>query len=330
VATTAPTTSTTAAEATAPLTGLPIFNRDIASRPAVMIKVGDDPKARPQSGLDKADVVYEERVEGNTVRFLTVFQSRDATSVGPIRSVRSTDAGVVSAIGGVFVYSGGIPPFESLVRKVSGLTIVTEGDHGDAFHLRADKQRPYKTYASTAELRAVAPSSAAPPPALFPFLSEGQPLVAPGGTAATQATVTFGPGTVARWDWDPAAGRWKRSINGAPQRVEGGGQLAFTNVIIQRVGYRGTPYRDQANAAVDEAITSGSGEATLLTGGQSFPLRWSKSGDKSLTVFTDASGRTLRVPPGQTWIALVPTDAQVAVVNPSPVGATGTTRLGSQ
>ena len=82
-----------------------------------MIKVGDDPKARPQAGLDKADVVYEERVEGNVVRFLAVFQSQDAKSVGPIRSVRSTDVGVVGAIGGVFVYSGGIPPFNALVRK---------------------------------------------------------------------------------------------------------------------------------------------------------------------------------------------------------------------
>ncbi len=326
VDTTAPTTTTTAPPALAPFTGQSLFNPEVASRPAVMIKVGDDPKARPQAGLDKADVVYEERVEGNVVRFLAVYQSQDAKSVGPIRSVRSSDAGVVAAIGGVFVYSGGIAPFDSLMRRL-GLTVISEEVNATAFHLRSDRQRPYKTYASTSEMRALASTRAAKPPGLFTFLAPSEPFAAVAATPASHATVTFGPNTVTRWDWDAATSKWKRSINGFAQRTDGGTQLAFTNVIIQTVPYRGTPYRDQAGSPVDEAVTTGSGDAILLTGGQRVPLRWSKATDKALTLFTDSAGRSIRLPTGQTWVVLAPKEATIAVVNPTAATPTTAGRL---
>jgi DUF3048 family protein len=311
-------TVTTSAPAVAPFTGRALFNPDLASRPAVMLKVGDDAHARPQSGIDKADIVYEERVEGNTVRFLAVFQSQDATSVGPVRSVRSTDAGVIAPIGGVFAFSGGIPPFVSLVSHIAGLVPISEDNNGSAFHLRPDRQRPYKTYANTAEMRARAGSGAAAPPALFSFLPEGATSDAAGAVPASQATVGFGPGTVPRWDWDAASGKWKRSINGVPQRTDSGAQFAFTNVILQMLPYRGTPYVDRANSGVDEAVTSGSGTATLLTEGKQIPLRWLKSGDKALTTFTDTAGVSIRLPAGTTWIALVPTGTPVTITAPPP------------
>jgi hypothetical protein len=327
--TTQPSTTTTAPAAVAPLTGLSLFNAEVGTRPAVMVKVGDDPKARPQSGLDKADVVYEERVEGNVVRFLAVFQSQDAKLVGPIRSVRSTDVGVITAIGGVFAFSGGIPPFEAMVRK-PGVTVVTEDTYASSFTLRSDRQRPYKTYANTATLRALAPAASGPPPPLFHFLAPSEALAAGGATPASQFTVTFGSGTVVRWDWDAAAVKWKRSINGYAHKTDSGTQLAVTNVILQTVPYRGTPYIDQSRTPVDEAVTVGSGEAVLFTAGQRIPLRWSKANDKALTMFTDLAGHSLRLPAGQTWVSLVPTGTGVTVVNPSAVTPTTAGRLAGQ
>ncbi|MBA3654300.1 MAG: DUF3048 domain-containing protein [Actinobacteria bacterium] len=313
VDTSAPKTSTTAPAAVAPLTGLAVFNPDVAARPAVMVKIGDDPKARPQAGLDKADVIYEERVEGNTVRFLAVFQSQDAKSVGPIRSVRSTDVGVVGAIGGVFVYSGGIPSFDALARR-QGVTVISEEAQSDAFNLRPDRQRPYKTYGNTAQLRSLA-TGATRPPALFNFLAPGEAFTAVSAAPASRATVTFGPGTVVRWDWDAAAGKWKRSINGVAHKTDAGAQLAFTNVILQTVPYRSTPFKDQSGAGVDEAVTTGTGDAVLLTAGQRVPLRWSKQSDRTATSFTDPTGRTARVPSGQTWVVLVPKGSAVDIAN---------------
>ena len=290
-----------------------------------MIKVADDPHARPQSGLEKADVIYEERVEGNLVRFLTVFQSQDASSIGPVRSVRSSDAAIVAAIGGVFVFSGGIPAFKDLARA-QGVTVLTEDDNGSSFHLRPDRDRPYKTYASSSEMRALGKSSATPRP-LFSFLAPGQPLSAAGAVATTSATVSFGAGTTVRWDWSASAGKWLRFINGQPHRTDTAGQLALSNVILQTVAYRATPYRDRANSGVDEAVTVGTGEAVLLTaGGQRVPLHWSKTDNKAVTSFTDASGAPLKLPPGQTWIALVPSGGgSITFQTPAATGGSTTT-----
>jgi len=79
-----------------PLTGEPAPHGAVPDRPALAIKVENAPEARPQSGMDKADVVYEEVVEGGVVRFMAVFQSQDAAEVGPVRSVRPVDPDIVS------------------------------------------------------------------------------------------------------------------------------------------------------------------------------------------------------------------------------------------
>lgn len=308
--TTAATTSTTLARGPeAPLTGLPM-DADERERRAVIVKIDNSPEARPQSGIDLADVVYEEKVEGAVVRFLAVFHSRDAELVGPIRSVRSTDASIVAPLGGVFVFSGGIPAFVSQVKAVSDT--VTEDDDGGAFKLRTDRKRPYKTYGATAELRAEGGSGDAPPE-LFPRLDEGASLAA-AGVPAAKAVVNFGSRTTAQWDWDAASEVWKRTTNGTPHTVEKGGQLAFTTVIVQPVPYRATKFRDAGGGQVDEAVTVGEGTAIVLAEGRRIDARWSKSSEKALTRYTDATtGQELALPRGTVWVALPPTGAPVTV-----------------
>jgi hypothetical protein len=92
-------------------------------------------------------------------------------------------------------------------------------------------------------------------------------------------------------------------------------------VILMTVPYRSTPYRDRANSGVDEAVTVGTGNAILLTSGQQVPLHWTKSALKAVTAFTTADGQALKLPPGHTWVALVPTGTAVNVVSP-PAPAT--------
>ena len=90
-----------------PLTGLPITDPALAARPAVVVKVSNDPGARPQSGLQYADIVFEAWGAGPT-RFATVFQSQDAPKVGPIRLARTQDVDLVGSFNGaVFACSGG-------------------------------------------------------------------------------------------------------------------------------------------------------------------------------------------------------------------------------
>jgi hypothetical protein len=294
--------------APSPLTGLPV-DADLAARPAVTVKVDDSPEARPQSGLDKADVVMEEKVEGAVTRFLAVFQSEDASSVGPVRSVRPTDPALVSPIRGVFAYSGGIPAFEALIHKAP-VVVLTETADQDVFDLRANRSRPYKTYTSTAKLRSKAGGQARPPARLFDFLPLGQAFGPPVATPAVHATVVFGR-TTADWDYDPGSGLWRRTTNGTAHTVEGGAQLAFANVVVQRTRYRTTVYRDRSGAPVDEAAVVGTGPAIVLSQGKQVAATWSKASATVPTTYALADGSPVRLAPGRTLVELPPDTAAV-------------------
>lgn len=331
--TTAPQPTSTTELAEAPLTGLAVDDLDVLERSAVIVKVDNDPKARPQSGLDKADVVIEERVEGSVVRFVAVFHSQDAKLVGPIRSVRSTDPGVVAPFGGVFAFSGGIAAFETQLRR-AGVKMITERNNENAFILRDGRTRPYKTFASTAELRD-AGNVKGSPPALFTRVEAGATFGSSGlglpAAKATKATVVFGSRTTAVWDYDAVAGRWKRTTNGTAHRVEGGAQLSFTTVILQRVPYRDTGFTDRSSSQVDEAVLVGRGEAIILAQGRQVKARWSKASLKAPTVYTDAAtGDPIAIPAGTTWVSLVPTDAPITILpSATPGSSTTTTRTGA-
>src|SRR3954447_16832388 len=121
-----PTTTTAVISGTYPLTGMPAVVRANATRRAVTVKIDNNSEARPQAGIDKADVVYEEFTEGIT-RFVVVFQSSDAPMVGPVRSVRPADPNVIKPLGGPLAFSGGSPAVVDVVKS-SGIRQITEND----------------------------------------------------------------------------------------------------------------------------------------------------------------------------------------------------------
>ncbi len=305
--------TTTASPTFSPLTGLPLSDASIARRPAVTVKVDNSPEARPQSGLDKADVVIEEKVEGGITRFLAIFHSQDADPVGPVRSVRSTDAPLMAPIGGVFAFAGGIAPFVERISRVP-VSVVSEDRQADAFTLRPDRRRPFKTYASTAKLRAVGGAQGKPPPSLFELLGGGEGFAPTGATPATRVNVAFAPRVSGSFDYDASSGLWRRSTNGTPHVVEGApGPLAFTNVVIQLTEYVTTPFKDASGTQVDEARVVGSGDAIILSQGKQVRGKWTKTSESSVITYTDAAGAPVRLVPGRTWVALPPLGAPITV-----------------
>ncbi len=305
------TTTTTAAPMPAPITGLVLTDGSVATRPAVSVKVDNTPKGRPQSGIDKADLLIEEKVEGGFTRFIAVFHSEDADLVGPVRSVRSTDPGLVGTFGGVFAFAGGIPAFEKLARA-QPVTVVSESVSGEGFQTPAGKKRPYATYTATAKLRSLAKDRTQPPPKLFEFLPAGGTFAAAGATPAVSAAVGYGA-TSFTVDYDAATSTWKRSSDGKPHLVAGGAQLAFANVIIQRTSYKATGFRDPAGSAVDEATVIGEGDAIVLSQGKQAAIRWKKTSATTPTTYTDGAGAPVQLLAGRTLIALPPAANPITV-----------------
>jgi len=115
--TTVPETTTTVPVPRMPLTGQPVVDEAIAVRPAIAAKIDNHPGARPQTGLNEADIVYEENVEKWT-RFAVVFHSQGADPVGPIRSGRSQDINILTSLNRpLFLWSGGNAAVTSLIQK---------------------------------------------------------------------------------------------------------------------------------------------------------------------------------------------------------------------
>ena len=308
----ASTTTTAPVKAAAPLTGLPV-DLDVASRPVVSVKVDNSEEGRAQqAGIDKADVLFEEKVEGTVTRFIAVFESQDSDLVGPIRSVRTTDPNIVAAFGGVFTFSGGAPIAKKTLRGAPFAVVSEDGGTGP-FTYPKGHQRPYATYAKTSRLRQEALKNVKAPPPFLPFLATGESYAPQGATPAAHAAVVFGKQTTGVLDWDPASSHWLRSTNGKSQTVQGGGQLAFATVIVQSVGYRSVGYNDAAHNPVDEAIVVGQGDAVILSQGTQIKVRWKKESATAMTTYTDAAGAPVRLPQGQVLVMLPPTGAGITI-----------------
>jgi len=300
----APPPPTTAA---APLTGLPM-DIALARRPVLVVKIDNAPKARPQIGLNQADVVFEEGVEGGITRFAALFHSQESKPVGPVRSARTTDIRLISALHHpLFAYSGANATFQRYVHEAP-LVDVGFDAHGDRYHRDSARPSPYNLFSETPLLFDLAPDGAEPPPALFAWRSPGAAASGPNARAVTHARMWWQASkfTEAIWDWDAAARGWRRTQNGETHVDAAGKQVTPANVVVQFVTYHDTGQVDSTGTAVPEADVIGEGDAWVLSGGMLIPCHWSKASDTEITRYTDASGAEVKLTPGKTWVELVP------------------------
>lgn len=172
-----------------PLRGTPLGGGDAQRRP-VVAKVANDPAARPQAGLGKADVVLELPVEGGLTRYALVFQSQDAAHVGPMRSARQSDLNYLSTLHAILAHVGASEQVTAQVRDAArrgGFVDVDELEHPEAFDRVSTRVPPYNAYTSTDRIRTGAGAGRASVPALaFDGAESGRAAEATGpGTALT-------------------------------------------------------------------------------------------------------------------------------------------------
>ena len=313
--TTTTTTSTTTTTTTAPppppppvypLTGLPVTDPAVAARPTLVVKIDNsEPKARPQIGLNQADVVYEERVEGAVTRLMAVFHSHDAVPVGPVRSARTSDIGLYKPFGTpLFAWSGANAIFAEWIRD-SGIIDVGYRAAPGLYTRAGNRSAPHNLMLrGTPDVWAGSYPGATPPAAqLFTYRAAGEP--AAGGTPTSGVRIVYatGPGSApVEYRWNGAG--WARSQAGTPHIDAEGAQVAPENVVISYTTYASSGVNDQFGVPIREAQLVGEGEALILTDGQAFAARWVKPSIEAPTQYTDPSGAPIGLTPGRTWVAL--------------------------
>ena len=294
-----------------PLTGV-AMPQGRPDNPVFIVKIENTFGGEPQIGLDKADMVVEELVEGGLTRLAAFFYSDLPTKVGHVRSMRTTDIGLAAPVGGQVIASGGANKTYSEVKK-AGTTIFSE-DHGaPGFSSDPSKARPYNRLIN---LQTVA-GKAKPTPIVGPYFTwtpqnakkkatepapsdsaTPSPTVAP--KTATGATVRFSPGT--RTEWALKSGKWVRTNSHAPAASD----FKADTLIVMFAKIVDAGYTDVANNPVPETVVEGTGRAMIFQDNQVTEATWSKPDLSSTISFTGADGQPLTIDPGRVFVELTP------------------------
>ena len=313
--TAAPDTTTAPEVPVMPLTGLPVDEAEAAARPALVVKIDNGPGARPQSGLNQADIVYEENVEQIT-RFAAVYHSQLPDPVGPIRSGRTQDIELLGSLNRpLFAWSGGNSAVTSAVRRSDLRDIGALTEYGPGGYFRSSSRNaPHNLYASGPSLMSLAPDDATPPPPQFRYRSATDPMV---GEPVTSVRLSM-DGVRVEWTWDAASAAFQRSQAGSPHDGADGERVDAANVVVLFVTYRASA----ADSRSPEAVTLGSGTAWVLVDGRVVEGRWSRDDRTAPIVLTDADGDEIGLTPGRTWVQLSRVDKGAVVpagVDPSTI-----------
>ena len=289
-----------------PLTG--IAATDVAARPALAVKVENPQEARPQAGLDQADIVWEEVVEGGITRFVAIFQSEVPGDVGPIRSVRPMDPSIVAPMHGLIAFSGRQARFVAALNEAGVQTLSNDAGSG-GFRRTSNHPAPHNVYGNPTTFWSQASADrTSPPPAQFTYARQAaQATAAVAGTPAGAVQIRMSGYSQPGFTWDAPSGTWLRTESGNPATAASGARLAATNVVALRVNLVDSGTRDPAGNVVPETQLVGSGEAVVATGGKTVAATWTKGAVTTPLVLTTADGQVVKLAPGRTWLELVPT-----------------------
>jgi hypothetical protein len=302
--TTTPTTTTTAPHRrVAALTGLPDPTAITKRRSALTIKMDNTPEAHPQYGINEADVVYEEIVEGGITRLAAIFNSNLPTKVGPVRSVRRTDREIVFPIGGIFAVSGGAQ-YAITSIETAPVKLIDQSNAGAAMFRDPTRPPPHNLFANAVLLMKEG-GKVHPPPALFTYVSQKAPAK---GAPVGSFTVNFGSGFATSYQWDGKSHDWLRSIFGAPDVTATGVRVAPTNVIVMSVKYYGGVGVEGSYAQM-----VGSGPVEIFSDGRLQKGTWFRRNIHLATAYRSASGAVIALRPGQTWVELLAIGETVSV-----------------
>lgn len=290
-----------------PLLGTELTDESVMARPALAAKIDNHPAARPQYGLNLADIVFEENVEKLT-RFAAVFHSVGSDPVGPLRSGRTQDIDILGSFNKpLFAWSGGNSKVTNAINKSDIVNVGWSASKGKGGYGRDNtRNAPHNLMARTTDLWTLSPEGSAAPQQQFLYR---------GASDATPTTATPILGVKVSmdnvpvyWEWDATKGLFMRSSQNSRRVLEPHNsisgeteeQIGAHNVVVLYVKYAPSP----ADPNSPEAQTIGTGAGYVLTNGALIEVTWERSDRLMPFTLKDSSGTVVRMTPGRTWVLL--------------------------
>jgi hypothetical protein len=315
-ATTAP-TATSAPTATAVPVGTATNERSftrgaITNRPW-MVMIDNHPDAYPQSGMDRAAVVFEGLAEYGITRFVALYNDGDApdiVEIGPVRSTRLYFAQWAMGFHPIYAHAGGSPDGVQLAETTDQFTNFEALNQPKYTWRDSRRGAPHNLYTNSTLLRAFAEDKAVrvfDDPTVG-FLYESQPAAAQG-----QAFDYFflDPSSRAGFSYDPASNMYRRTMRGRPHidRVTGE-QLRFENVVVMQVNEALRQGDDKQR--IDQEVV-GTGPARMFIAGRTIDGTWRKPSAAAPLRFYDIADQEVIFNTGAIWIAAIPTFERLTV-----------------
>jgi len=298
-----------------PLTGLPYPSEEARNRRTLIVKVSNFPEVvRPQSGLDKADIVFEYEVEGAVTRFAAIYRSQGAEKVGSIRSARLLDLELVDMFQALLAYSGANDWIYRYVLdsdwKWRALTPQMGVNCPPFCRIPEDgKAFEHTLFGDTYEMWKVAEERQVNQGMLVRGFSFSD-VPDPGGKPAQDIFIDYwSPRQDTRWQYNPADGRYYRWNTGLPHvDAVTGKQLSADNIVILEAVHVDRPdiLDSEVSGVVIETQLWGRGTAWLFRDGLWYEGIWVHSRGKSGLWLLFPDGETpMHLKPGQTWFNIV-------------------------
>ncbi len=279
-----------------PLSGVMVAEAD-ANRPVTAIMIENSGEARPQSGLNEADVIFEAIAEGGVTRFLALYQAKRSDYVGPVRSARPYYVDWAAAFDAGYVNAGGSPDGLNRIGQLGVKNISAFAYGNDVFFRTSDRFAPHNLYTTFDGLDKVNQNSGYSSSTFTPWKRKDDFAQTPSARAIDISI--SGPFYNVRYDYDAATNSYLRSMGGSAHNDEASGkQLAPKAVLVLAKN------RSQ-NGIYSVYNTTGSGTFRVYQDGVVSEGTWSRPGDKDQYSFKDKYGFDFNFNKGQVWVSVV-------------------------
>ena len=297
------------------LSGLPITNASLNSKPVTAVMVENSIDARPQSGLSQAGVVFEAQAEGGITRFMALYQDTTPTNVGPIRSARPYYIQWALGFDAAYAHVGGSPDALSDLTSWN-VQNMDEFYNGSYFHRITTRIAPHNVYTGIDTLNQLESAKGYTSTFTgFPRASTQKPMAQP--TASTINLDVSGPDYNPQYAYDASTNTYKRSTDGTPDVDANTNQQIAPTVVISIVVPLSQGALDASGAYYSDYNVLGSGEAYVFQNGGVTEGQWHKATNTSQITFTDSTGKSILLDRGQTWITAVSAANQISYTSAS-------------
>lgn len=291
-----------------PLTGVLVeYEEDLKQRP-IAVMIDNEINARPQSGLNDAEIVFEMPVEGNITRYMAIFHHNQTDKIGPVRSARPYFIDKALELNAVYVHCGGSP---QALKDLATLKVNTLNDlkGSPCFWRSKDRKMPHNLYTSTRLMREVIVSNKfnnKTAPEYFKFSDEFLSL---DGKSTSEISFKYSKNYIVGYEYDEKSKLYYRKINGTRLKdKESGEDISTTNIIVEKTTAR---VLDDAGRLDVENI--GKNRGYYLTGGKLVEIEWSKSGRSEKTIYKDLKGNEIVMNKGITWVQVVTDSVRIDI-----------------